>query len=307
MKSFILIALCGFFFSEALSAQNIDSLLTSLDTNRRAARTIAVFKSPTIVFSQSTELRKAHSLGLVFRHDFGPLAGKYGGTHTLFGLDIVQDVYIGFDYGISDRLSAGLGRSVSNEQYNLNIKARVLEQTLDSGMPVSVTLFAQPAIITRKGFSAAEFQTYTNRLSAFIQALVSRKFSSRLSLELSASYLLQARTSDFDPLDTRNLLSAGAAGRLKLTRRFSLLADYQLVNGLNRRSGILEDHRYYNPLGLGLEIETGGHVFSLLFQNTSTILENSFLAGTSRSWLHGGASFAFSISRDFNLRHQKKP
>lgn len=289
-----------------VSAQNVDSLLNTLDTVKRSDKVIATFKSPNVVFSQSNETRKAHSLGLVFRHDFGPLGGRFGGSHTLYGLDVVQDVYIGFDYGISDRLSVAFGRSTTSETYNVNIKYKLLQQTIDAAMPVSLTLFAQPALITRKPFSSNEFEPYGNRASAFFQAIIARKFGSRFSLEIMPSYLYQAKTADFDLLDTRNLFSVGAAGRLKLTKRFALLADYQYVNGLSRRSGTLANHTYYNPLGVGVEMETGGHVFSLLFQNTNNILENNLIPTTTKSWLHGGASFAFSISRDFNLQHKNK-
>ena len=62
---------------------------------------------------------------------------------------------------------------------------------------------------------------------------------------------------------------------------------------------------YYNPLGLGIEIETGGHVFTIQFQNSEYILENNFIPNTEKSWKTGGVRLAFAIGRVFTVVSQK--
>jgi hypothetical protein len=123
-----------------------------------------------------------------------------------------------------------------------------------------------------------------------------------LSLEVLPTYLIRSQA--LDPQDNDNLFSVGFAGRLKLTKRLSLVGDYQLVNAFGRPD--LADS-YYNPLGVGLEIETGGHIFSLNFMNSEYILENNFIPNTRKSWEHGGVRFGFTISRNFTLVKSKNP
>jgi nucleoside phosphorylase len=114
------------------------------------------------------------------------------------------------------------------------------------------------------------------------------------------SLLMRSKTiNQFDP---ENLLSLGFAGRLKLSKRFSFIAEYTLVNELSRNQLTAD---LYNPLGVGLEIETGGHIFSLNFMNAEYINENSFIPNTKKSWRDGGVRFGFTISRNFSLFKSK--
>ena len=114
---------------------------------------------------------------------------------------------------------------------------------------------------------------------------------------LSPGYLFRAQAED--PEDKENFFALGVGGRLKLTKRLSLIADYVWVNDLDRPGDLSEG--YTNPLGVGLEIETGGHVFSLNFQNAKFITENNFIPNTRESWGDGEVRFGFSISRNFYL------
>lgn len=156
-------------------------------------------------------------------------------------------------------------------------------------MPVNLTLFAQMEWVAREPLSSNEFNNYTDQFSYFLQALLSRKFSSRFSIQAMPGYLMGSNTSD--PGGSEGLLTLGLAGRMKL---MSLVADYILVVGLSSANSLPVE--YYNPLGLGLEIETGGHIFSLNFMNSEYILENNFLAQSKKSWREGGVRFGFTLS-----------
>lgn len=287
---------------QSLFAQNADSLLSQLSPADTNSKVMATFKSTRIVLSHSSETEKKHDLDLRIRHHFGDIGGRFGGSHTLYGLDVASDLFIGLDYGVSDRFTIGIGRSRQDELYDLLLKYKLVEQTKNK-IPVSLTLLAQPGWITREPLSDAEFSDYSNRFSYFLQAILARKFSQSLSLEISPSYLIRSRA--IDPQDKNNLFSLGFAGRLKLNKRFSLVADYQLVNAFGRPSNLAE--HYYNPLGVGLEIETGGHIFSLDFMNSQYILENNFIPNTTKSWTSGGVRFGFTISRNFTLFKSKNP
>ena len=282
-------------------AQDADSLLRSLSTDSVPVPVDAVFKATRVVLSHSSETQKKHDLDLRIRHHFGDIGGKFGSAHTLYGLDLAADLFIGLDYGVSDDLTVAIGRSKTDELFNFSGKYKLLQQKNSGKMPLNLTLFAQLGWIAREPFSEREFVDYSDRFSYFLQGIISRKFSQRLSLELMPGYLIRNRVADVN--DQENLFVMGFAGRMKLTKRLSFVADYTLVNGLSRPDNLSTE--YYNPLGVGLEIETGGHIFSLNFMNAEHIIENNFIPNTRKSWTDGGVRFGFTISRNFTLFKSK--
>lgn len=298
MKKLLLYGLL--FLCTGAYAQDLDSLMQDLDSVQENDLVLSTFKSPKLVLLQTNETQPKQNLTFWIFHRFGDIGGEFGGSHTLFGLDNASDIHIGFDYGITDALTIGVGRSRFNETYNLQGKLRLIRQRHE-GTPVSLTLFAQSSWITRKEFVPNEFREETDRISHFFQLILARKFSPSLSLMLNPGYL--ARPQAMDPQDQNNFFVLGMGGRLKLTKRLSLIADYTIVNGLDRPDDLATD--YFNPLGIGLEIETGGHVFSLNFQNAPYITENNFIPYTQKSWSDGGVRFGFSISRNFYLGPKK--
>ena len=59
-------------------------------------------------------------------------------------------------------------------------------------------------------------------------------------------------------------------------------------------------------MGIGWEIETGGHVFQIFATNSYGILENQFLALTDGDWSSMGVRLGFNITRVFSLAGKKK-
>lgn len=284
-------------------AQSADSLLLSITDTSGHKIPIPAFKSTRIVLSHSTETQKKHDLDMRIRHHFGDIGGEFGSGHTLYGLDVATDLFIGFDYGVTDRLTVSIGRSKHDELYNGFLKYKLFEQNggKTHHFPLNVTLLGQMGWITRAPFASDEFPTYANRFTYVLQSLISRKINPLLSLQIAPSVLFRKNVTESN--DPEELFSIGFSGRLKLTKRLSFVADYTLVNGLGRPTDLVQ--QFYNPLGVGLEIETGGHVFSLNFMNSEYISENSFIADTKKSWKHGGVRFGFTISRNFTLFKSK--
>lgn len=296
MKSFIFIFFMSLSWISS-SAQNLDSLLQDMEPKDSGTVIQAAFKSSRLVLLNTNKTQKKYDLAFWIAHRFGDIGGSFGGSHTLYGLDAATDIYFGFDYGISDRLTIGIGRSRANELYNLSLKYRLLKQRKNN-FPLAITLFGQAGYITRKSFNSTEFLHQGDRMSTNWQIIISRKFSDQLSLMMVPGLLI--RPDHLIPNNPQNLTSLGFGGRLKLSKRFSLIADYTWVNGFGRAKNFSSG--YYNPLGIGFEIETGGHVFSLDFMNATAITENNFIADTQKSWTNGGVRFGFAVSRNFTLR-----
>jgi hypothetical protein len=284
-------------FCSLLQAQDIDSIMADI-SDQKDYKIQATFKSPRLVLLQTNETQKAKNLAFWVGHRFGDIGGEFGGSHTLFGLDVATDLYLGFDYGITDALTVGIGRSKFNESYSALVKYRLLWQE-ENAFPVSVTLFGQSSWITREAFSNNEFLNEADRMSHFVQAIIARKFSPGISLMLNPGYLIRPEAQVRDVEDTDNLFALGVGGRFKIFKRISIIADYTFINGLSRPDDLQTD--YYNPFGVGVEIETGGHVFALNFQNSQAITANNFIPNTTKSWSDGGVRFGFMISRNFNL------
>ncbi len=294
MKNLILLILVMSF--SVLYGQDVDSIMQSLDQGRENQPVLSTFKSTKLVLLQTNETQKRQNLTFWVSHRFGDIGGESGGARTLFGLDAATDIHLGFDYGITDGLTVGIGRSRFNETYNLNAKYRIVRQ-LETEIPVSLSLFGQSSLITRREHFPSEFDNRGNRLSHFFQIILARKFSPGLSLMINPGYLIGSHIQD--PVDKEDFFVLGFGGRLGITKRISLIADYTLVNGLDRPGDLAAG--YTDPMGLGLEIQTGGHVFSLNFQNAKFVTENNFIPNTGESWGDGEVRFGFSISRNFYL------
>lgn len=313
MKTLIFIIVACFGSAPVMAQVNLEQLFKDSVAGTESLPVLETFKSPRLINSQSNETIHKHDLLFVVMHRFGDFAGKNGGTKTFFGLDNSTDILIGFDYGISDDLNIGIGRAkgapngVSTDQaqiYYFKSKYRMLRQT-NQGMPFSLTLFGNAAVSGMKKrdlvTSDATFSDFGDRMSFVAQTILARKFSEDLSLTLLPTYV---RRNYVTFMDKNNMFALGIGGRVKVSKWMAVVADYFIAfRDQDTKDYFLQekDFRFYNPLGVGLEIETGGHVFNFSFTNSTAILENQFIPGTSSSWTKGGFRWGFSITRTFSL------
>jgi hypothetical protein len=255
--------------------------------------TYATFKSTRVINGQSVETQKAKVLQFLISHRFGRLNS---GAYNFFGLDDAT-IRLGLEYGLTDVLTIGVGRSSLEKTYDGFVKYKVLRQR-PSGMPVSVVLFASTAITTLDFSDVERDNLFSSRLSYTYQAIIGRKFSDKLSLQLSPTMV--HRNLVPTTIDQNDVYAVGVAGRYKLTKRTSLNAEYfYLLPGETAND-------YYNSLSVGFDIETGGHVFQLHFTNSQGMLEKFFVPATNGNWLKGDIYFGFNISRVFSLKKEEK-
>jgi hypothetical protein len=264
-----------------------------LDEPVQNEKVIATFKTTRIVNAHSIETVKKRTLDFRITHHFGDIAGDGGGGHTLWGLDQAADIRFGFEYGITDRFTLGFGRSKINELLDGYLKFRLLQQTTSNSVPLSLTVFANTGFTPAKNTNEI-FDKVANRFSYTYQLLIARKFSRKFSFQLVPSFV--HRNLVFGK-DENDLFSIGAGGRFKVTKRFALLADYFYTFSDFRKDNDL----FHAPLGVGIEIETGGHVFHVFFTNNAAIVENNFIPNTTSSWEEGEFKLGFNISRVFTF------
>ncbi len=312
MKYFIASLVFG--LSGFCSAQ--DDLLSLVEEpgDNKPGIVYATFKTVRIGNAQSIETVKKKHLDFRISHRFGNLYDDGRGINrtfqTFLGFDEVSDVRFSLDYGITDDITVALGRSKMNKLVDGSIKYRFLHQTADFKIPVSVAFFGSagyshaPAIdIYGASYENKTFATNElHRFNYFSQFIIACKVNEFLSLELLPSYM--HRNYIVEDINTYNnaalpnsFFSVGFGGRIKLSKRASLIGDYFY----NFSPYYQNNSRAFNPLSLGFELETGGHVFSLVFTNAAGLVENNFVPLTSETWTRGQVKFGFTISRTFAL------
>lgn len=287
MKNALLLLL--FVIPFGLMAQD-DDLLNELEsevTNQKKVTT-SVFKGVKIVNFESTKLVGKNQLNFIISHRFGSLRD---GVDNFFGLDQAS-ARIQFIYGPTDWLNISASRSGFGKTYDLSAKYRFVQQT-EGGSPFTLVGFNIINVNTELDSDLLPNLTFNDRLGYASQLLISRKFNDWLSLELIPTYFYDNTVIE-DGQDNSQF-AIGIGGRLKLTKRFGLIADYGLH--LNR----VDNSIFNNPLAVGVEIETGGHVFQLHFSNSQAIFANGFLGQARGDFGRGDIFFGFNLSRSFSL------
>jgi hypothetical protein len=272
-----------------------DDLMDLLNENTKPEinYATATFKSTRVMNGHSIERMPPGQLDVRISHRFGRVNS---GAYEFFGLD-QSSIRLGLEYGIFNWLMVGLGRSSYEKTFDGFAKFTILRQSSGARvMPVSVSLFSSIAITSVKWSDTSRTNYFSSRLSYVHQILIARKISQSFSLQLTPTFV--HRNMVATEIDPNDLFAFGAGGRMKLTKRISLNAEYfYLVNPRQYMS-----QQVYNPLSAGVDIETGGHVFQLFFTNSLAMIEKGFIGETTGSWLKGDIHFGFNISRVFTLK-----
>ncbi len=293
-----------------------DDLLSLVgDTPEENKKVYATFKTYKLGNSQTIETVKAKHLDFRISHRFGNIYNSNDPNpinetfQTFFGFDAVNDIRFSFDYGLTDKITLGLGRSRMNKQIDGSIKWKILEQTTDFKMPVSVAFFGDvgynhsPTAILYNGINKTFETREAHRLNYVSQLIVASKLNKAISLQLLPTFVhrnfivQRINTDNANAEDVNSYFSMGIGGRIKMTKRISFIGDYFY----NFAKFYQKNEKVKMPLSLGVEMETGGHVFSLFFTNAGGLIENNFLSYTSDSWMKGQVKFGFCISRTFAL------
>lgn len=263
------------------------------------------FKSYKIVNMSSTETIPKRTLDIRIGHKFGDIAGEQGGWQTFGGLENAADISIGAEYGITDNIGIGITRmkgSGVNGGLRQNMvgsfKYRFLRQKKGKGMPLTMTFYGLATMSTQKkapdSGTIQEFNKLSHRMAYSAQVIIARKFGERFSLQLSPGYVHRNLVAADE---TNGLVFVSAAARLQISKVFGIIADSTIpFSSLHNRS-----NDYYPSVGVGLEMETGGHIFQINFTNSKGMAETDYIPYTRSSWGDGEFRIAFMISRTFNL------
>ncbi|WP_240676034.1 DUF5777 family beta-barrel protein [Botryobacter ruber] len=276
-------------------AQDEESLLSLVEEKPVTDYASGSFYTTRVINGHSLENTPGGVLDVKISHRFGMLNS---GAYNFFGLDQAS-VRIGLDYGLTDRIMVGVGRSSHNKVYDTFVKVKLLRQSTGvREMPVSVAFLSGVYLKTINWQQPERDNLFSSRLAYVHQLLVGRKFSEKTTLQLMPT--LVHRNLILLKEENNDVFLLGVAARQKLTSMISLNAEYY-----HAFPGQLRDE-FYNSLALGFDIQTGGHVFQLHFTNSTSMNEPGFLTETVGSWGRGDIHFGFNISRVFTLRAPKE-
>ncbi len=269
-----------------------DLMALAMDSSNAERFALPAFKSTRIINGQSVQTVGKNNLHFIISHRFDRLNR---GSYEFFGLDAAI-IRLGLEYGITDDLTIGIGRSSYFKTYDAFGKYRFLKQTTDNSIPVTIAALGTINIRTQK-LIPPESLSGSDKLTYTAQLLLARRFSNSFSLQLSPTYLYRERPEPI--VDNKSVFALGIAGSYKLTKRIAFNAEYFYTFPDQI------DDIYNNVLSVGFDIETGGHVFQLHFTNSYGMTERYFITETIDSWGEGDIHFGFNITRTFYLG--KKP
>ncbi|ANF51223.1 hypothetical protein A0O34_12190 [Chryseobacterium glaciei] len=264
-------------FSQEDLLKDIDTIKTNTDTSQPA------FKGLQVVTAQSTKLTAKNEWYIVVAHRFGDIST---GFKNFFGLDDAS-TKLGVIYGVTDGLSLSFSRETNMKTFELGAKYSLLKQNDD--FPVDIVGYNVLALNTDLDKDNYPHLQFSDRLSYLTQALISRRFNENLSLQLTPSYV---HKNLYEPkVEDKNQFLTGLGGRYKISKRISINAEY-FVN--------FDNHSVYkNPLSVGMDIETGGHVFQLVFSNSQLNSDIGYLTNAAGKWEKGQIFFGFNLYRVF--------
>ena len=246
------------------------------------------FYDTRIIHGQSVEMEDEGKLKFIIGHRFGRLSD---GAYNLFGLD-ASSIRLGFDYGLKDWWTIGIGRSSQDKSFDSYTKFRLVQQ--GDGVPVSMAFFSSVAIKGLRPIDQGFDYRFAYRMAYTQQLLIARKFSDGFSLQLMPTYVHKNLVDG--ATDSNDIVAIGIAPRLKVKANVALNIEYyqpvygQLPDGAQP------------SFGLGVDINTKGHLFQLHLTNSQGMIARNYITETTGNLLEGNLHFGFNITRTFRVK-----
>lgn len=267
-------------------------LLSLLGEEPELNRITNAFKSSRVINAHSMEMLPVGVLDFRILHRFGDISR---GAYELFGLDQAA-MRMGFDYGFTPNLSLGFGRSTAKKELDGFVKYRILWQSTGKrNIPVSLVWVSGMTINGLKDPTGVEGVPvkFSRRLSYYHKLIIGRKFNDRFTLQVAP--LVVHNNIVLNRLVPSDLFGLAIGGRAKITQRLAVVWDYSYLFNRFPANGST------NPLSIGVDIETGGHVFQLHFSNAAGMNERAYIDDPNGDWFQGQIRFGFNLSRMFQI------
>ena len=248
---------------------------------------LATFKGSRLINGHTVMTRRKGSMEFIIAHRFGRLNS---GAYELWGLDN-SNVRFGLEFGLTDWLSAGFGRNSFEKTYDTYGKLALIRQQYGKrNIPFTLALFGSTAIKTLENIDPETEIPFTQRLSYTGQILLASKLSSILSIQLMPTII---HFNVVEDVKKNDLYALGVGGRIKLSKRMSINGEYYYRFSERDVDGLRD------AVAIGIDLETGGHVFQFQFTNSRSMIEKGFIRETTGDFFGGDIHFGFNVTRGF--------
>jgi len=290
LKNYLIILLIAMPF--CLKAQE-----TTTETTTPAREYVrATFENGVVINNQTVENPGKKSLDFMIQHRFGVIKDE----KDLFGLFAPSNIRLGLTYGITDKLSAGLGATKNKTLYDLQWKYIILKQTKQKGIPVSICYYGDVAksampddyfLNSESGFKSSY------KLSYFHELLIARKINNKISLQIAGTY------SHFNIIDSgygqHDFYGASFVGKYKFSPQSSVLVEFDYPMNV---SGIDESLKPKPNLGIGFEVSTGSHQFQVFICTADAIINQETRVFTKNDFTNKDILLGFNITREWGFK-----
>ncbi|QGY42164.1 hypothetical protein GM418_00390 [Maribellus comscasis] len=245
-----------------------------------------IFQGTRFVNAQSANLVEKGKLNLSIQHRFGDISG---GLYELFGLDLAT-MRLGFEYGFGDNFNLGIGRSTYLKTYDGFAKFRFVQQSSD--FPFTITATAEGAIPTLKNYFPDSNDDFSDKFSGAVQLHLAKTIQN-FGIQVSPGYL---NTGYLNSENTSySLFTLGLGASVKVSKKVSVNLEY--LHSFNN------DYSNTKPLSLGVDLDTGGHLFQLIVSNSQQMFGQYLYTHTSGDWGDGHVYFGFNLIRQFRIKY----
>ena len=282
LLAFTLLFIPGELYSQLTRERVVENLDTEL-----------TFMAPRSINLYTVQHLSKGELHYSIMHTFGEVRS---GPRNLWGLDQGANVRFSFEYGFSDRYSVVVGRSSMDKVIDAGTRVSILRQKTNDSVPVSISFIPLIGINSSELGFLDEKYTFTDRLHYSFSMPVARKFSDKLSLQVSPIFAHYNRVGNelnlSDP-QTNNYFSAALSGRYKFSQMSAV--SFQYIPALT------DAERISDNLAIGIDIETGGHVFQMFFTTSRALHEPYLISSDNGSFFAREFRFGFNVNRLFRV------
>lgn len=243
-----------------------------------------IFQGTRFVNSHSANLAEKGELQLLIQHRFGDISG---GAYEFFGLDQAS-MRLGFEYGFSNNFNFGIGRSTYLKTFDAFGKFRFIQQT--ANFPITITATVEGSVPTLRNYFPNEFDKFSDKFSGNAQLHLSSTIKS-IGFQLSPGYLNTGYLLTED--ESISTFIMGFGGSVKFSEKVSANIEYM--------HDFSDDLINKNPLSVGVDLDTGGHLFQLVLTNSQGMFTQALFTNAQGDWAKGSLFFGFNLIREFDI------
>jgi hypothetical protein len=244
-----------------------------------------VFMGTRFINLHSANVPAKNELQMLIQHRFGDISG---GFYDFFGLDYAS-MRLGFEYGITDDLNLGIGRSSYMKTFDSFVKYRILTQS--STMPLTLTATVAGSFPTIKDVIPEEYSDFTEKASGDIQLHIVKSFK-KFAVQVSPGYI----GTGYIPVesDSYSFFTVAFGGAVKLAKKVTFNIEY-----LHRFEDEIDNT---NPFSASIDLGTSGHLFQIMISNVQQMYDQGIITNPEGGdWTEGHLFLGFNLIRAFNF------